>query len=109
MKTSVIKFMPIPKGNVVLSPKQVRGNIVWINRDCGGYEHRLAEYTDGTTELYLIKPNGRIVPDPRSVLVQELTCPACGERMNPAVDRTTGKPDPDVYGCCACGHTLELN
>lgn len=41
-------------------------------------------------------------------MVHELNCPACGERMNPAVDKATGKPEPDFYGCAACGHILEF-
>lgn len=108
MEKSVKTLMPLPKGYIVLSPKQERGKTVWLNRDRGGYEHRLAEYADGTTALYLVKPNGRIVPDKRSVMVRELNCPACGERMNPAVDKATEKPQPDFYGCAACGHILEF-
>ena len=104
MKTTIKSFMSIPKGYIVLSPKQEHGKTVWLNRDHGGYEHRLAEYADGTTALYLVKPNGRIVPDKGSVMVRELNCTACGERMNPAVDKATGKPEPDFYGCAACGH-----
>lgn len=108
MKTSIKNIMPIPEGHIVLSPKQEHGKTVWLNRDNGGYEHRLAECVDGTTALYLVKPNGRIVPDQCSVMVRELRCPTCGERMNPAVDKATGKPEPDFYGCAACGHILEF-
>ncbi len=94
MKKSVKNLMPIPEGYTVLSPKQERGKTVWLNRDHNGYEPRLAEYADGATALYLVKPNGSIVPDRRSVMVNELNCPACGERMNPATDKTTGVPQP---------------
>ena len=105
MKTSVKHIMPIPTGHIVLSPKLERGKTVWLNRDHGGYQHRLVEFVDGTTELYLVKPNGRIVLDKRSVMVKEVRCPACGEYMNPTTYKD-GRPEQDYYCCAACGHML---
>ena len=82
--------------------------MMWAVQEECGYSFRLAEYADGTTALYRVYPDGRIVPDKHSVMVHELNCPACGERMNPAVDKATGKPEPDFYGCAACGYILEF-
>lgn len=108
MKNSVKNLMSIPEGYIVLTKVSTSSGMTWAVQEECGYSFRLAEYADGTTALYLVKPNGRIVPDKRSVMVRELNCPACGERMNPAVDKATGKPEPDFYGCAACGHILEF-
>ena len=106
MKKSVKTLMPIPEGYVVLTKETTSRGVAWISQEENGYDFRLAECADGTTALYRVKPNGRIVPDKRSVMVRKLICPACRERMNPAVDKATGKPEPDFYGCAACGYIL---
>lgn len=108
MKNSVKNLMPIPAGYIVLTKVSTSSGMTWVVQEECGYSFRLAEYADGTTALYRVYPDGRIVPDKHSVMVHELNCPACGERMNPAVDKATGKPEPDFYGCAACGHILEF-
>ena len=108
MKNSVKNLMSIPAGYVVLTKETTSRGVTWGSQEENGYDFRLAEYTDGITALYRVYPDGRIVPDKHSVMVHELNCPACGERMNPAVDKATGKPEPDFYGCAACGHILEF-
>lgn len=108
MKKAVKTLTPIPEGYVVLTKVSTSSGITWAVQEECGYSFRLAEYTDGTTALYRVYPDGSIELDCESVLVQDLYCPACGERMNPAVDKATGKPEPDFYGCAACGHILEF-
>lgn len=49
-----------------------------------------AEYTDGTTALYRVNPDGSIYLDKDSVLVREMFCLHCGEQMNTALDAATG-------------------
>ncbi len=79
MKNSVKTLMPIPEGYVVLTKETTSRGVTWGLQEENGYDFRLAEYADGTTALYRVYPNGRIVPDMRSVMVRELNCPACGE------------------------------
>lgn len=99
--------MPLPKGHAVLSKGTTTGDAAWFSQQEDGYEFRLAEYTDGTTALYRVNPDGSIYLDKDSVLVREMFCLHCGEQMNTALDAATGTPDPYDYYCAACGHHVE--
>jgi|LSQX01.1.fsa_nt_gb hypothetical protein len=82
--------MPLPKGHAVLSKGTTTGDAAWFSQQEDGYEFRLAEYTDGTTALYRVNPDGSIYLDKDSVLVREMFCLHCGEQMNTALDAATG-------------------
>lgn len=101
--------MPLPKGHAVLSKGTTTGDAAWFSQQEDGYEFRLAEYTDGTTALYRVNPDGSIYLDKDSVLVREMFCLHCGEQMNTALDAATGTPDPYDYYCAACGRHIEIS
>ena len=101
--------MPLPKGHAVLSKGTTTGDAAWFSQQEDGYEFRLAEYTDGTTALYRVNPDGSIYLDKDSVLVREMFCLHCGEQMNTALDAATGTPDSYDYYCAACGRHIEIS
>ncbi|NLC83723.1 MAG: hypothetical protein GX749_01410 [Ruminococcaceae bacterium] len=109
MKKSVKTLMSIPEGHVVLSKETAAEDTAWISQAENGYEFRLAEYTDGTTALYQVNPDGSIDLDNDSVLVRKMFCLHCGEQMNTALDAATGTPDPYDYYCAACGRHIEIS
>jgi len=108
MKKSVKTLMPLPEGCVVLTKETTSRGVEWVSQEKNGYDFRLAEYTDGTTALYRVYPDGSIDLDDESALVQKLFCLHCGERLNPALDSATSTPDPYDYYCAACGRHIEI-
>ena len=108
MKNSVITLMPIPDGFIVLTKVTTSSGVTWATPEECGYSFRLADFDDGTTALYRVYPDGSIDIDRESILVEDLYCMHCGERLNPDMNAVTRRPVPFHYYCSGCGQAYKI-